>query len=270
MQSSDADALQRLFHLIARLRGPDGCPWDQAQKLGDILADTIEEAYELEWAATHLSRTELLDEMGDLLFLVCFAIHVARETDQDFNVAHIATHAYEKIYGRHPHVFGDAKAETPEESIVHWERIKAGERENKKESDDESALHGIAGNLPPLRRAEKVQERAASVGFDWDNVSDIVKKLREEVDELESALQSGERDHIHNEVGDLFFSVVNISRYLKLDADRALNRSTSKFIHRFQSMEQLIHKDGRKLPEMTLEEMDAYWERVKAEDQEKE
>lgn len=264
MQAADSDALKRLFELIARLRGPDGCPWDQAQTLEDILADTIEEAYELEWAGTHLTRADLLDEMGDLLFLVCFAVHVARETDEDFTIEHIAAHAYDKIYGRHPHVFGDAKADTAEESIVHWERIKAEERAKKKQSDDESALHGIAGNLPPLRRAEKVQERAASVGFDWDNVHDIVKKLREEVDEFEAALESGDRDHIQSEVGDLFFSVVNISRYLKLDADGALNRSTSKFIRRFQAMEQMIQDDGKHLPDMTLAEMDAYWERVKA------
>jgi MazG family protein len=187
---------------------------------------------------------------------------VKQETWPDFSFESIANHAHDKIYNRHPHVFGDAKADTADESLVHWERIKAEERE-KKNSGDEGALHGVAGNLPPLRRAEKIQERAASVGFDWSEAKDIVKKLREEVDELDEAIDAGDRGAIKHEVGDLFFSVVNIARFLKLDSDAALNGSTSKFIRRFEAMEKLIHVDGKRLPDMTLSEMDEYWERVK-------
>jgi MazG family protein len=262
MQNNDTNALQRLFNLIRHLRGPEGCPWDREQSFEDILADTIEEAYELEWAGAHHGESEVLDEMGDLLFLVCFAIAVKQETHPDFTIGNIATHAHDKIYNRHPHVFGDAKAATADESLVHWEKIKAEERNHK--DAKAGTLDGIAGNLPPLRRAEKVQERAASVGFDWDNPQDIVKKLREEVDELEEAIEGGNRDEIQHEIGDLFFSVVNVSRFLKLDADGALNRSTSKFIDRFQKMETMIHADNKKLSEMTLVEMDEYWDRVKA------
>lgn len=261
MRNDDTDALKRLFDLIRRLRGPGGCPWDREQKFEDILADTIEEAYELEWAGTHHGESEILDEMGDLLFLVCFAIAVKQETHPNFTIGNIADHAHDKIYNRHPHVFGDAKADNAEESLVHWERIKAEERNNK--DAEAGTLDGLAGNLPPLRRAEKVQERAASVGFDWDNPQDIVKKLREEVDELEEAIKTGNRDEIQHEVGDLFFSVVNVSRFLKLDADGALNRSTSKFVKRFEKMESMIHADGKKLSAMTLAEMDEYWDRVK-------
>jgi MazG family protein len=255
------DSLQRVFDLIARLRGPDGCPWDRAQSLDDVLSDLIEEAYELEWAGTHHGDADFFDEMGDVLFVLCFAIAIKRETSAEFTVDAIAAHAYEKIYARHPHVFGTEKAATPEESIVHWERAKARERALK----EEGTLDGIAGNLPALRHAVKVQERAAGVGFDWDNVKPVIAKLREEIDELEEALRSGDRAHIKLEMGDVIFSSANVSRFLKIDADEALQLSTSKFIHRFQTMEKRILADGKKLDAMTLDEMDEYWNRVKME-----
>lgn len=256
-----SDSLQRVFDLIARLRGPDGCPWDRAQTLDDVLSDLIEEAYELEWAGTHYGDAEVLDEMGDVLFVLCFAIAIKRESSADFSLDAIAAHAHDKIYARHPHVFGTETAATPDESIVHWERAKAHERARRKEG----TLEGIAGNLPPLRHAVKVQERAASVGFDWDHVAPVIAKLREEIDELESALRSGDRDHITLEMGDVIFSSANVARFLKIDADEALQLSTSKFIRRFQQMEARILADGKRLESMTLDEMDAYWNRVKKE-----
>jgi MazG family protein len=250
-----------VFDLIARLRGPDGCPWDRAQKLDDVLSDLIEEAYELEWAGAHHGDTDVFDEMGDVLFVLCFAIAIKRETSPNFSVDAIAAHAYDKIYSRHPHVFGSEKADTPEESIVHWERTKAAERARL----GSGTLDGIAGNLPALRHAVKVQERAAGAGFDWSEVAPVIAKLREEIDELEHALAAGDRDHIKLEMGDVIFSSANVARFLKIDADEALQLSTSKFIKRFQTMEARILSDGKKLGSMTLEEMDAYWNRVKAE-----
>jgi MazG family protein len=256
-----SDSLQRIFDLIAHLRGPLGCPWDREQTLDDVLSDLIEEAYELEWAGAHHGDAEILDEMGDVLFVLCFAMAIKRETSPTFTLQAVAEHAYRKIHARHPHVFGNEKAQTPAESIVHWERVKAAERARR----NAGALDGIAGNLPALRHAVKVQERAAGVGFDWDHVQPVIEKLREEIGELERAITAGDREHVAHEMGDVIFSSLNVCRFLKIDADEALQRSTSKFIRRFQAMEARILADGKRLESMTLNEMDAYWTRVKKE-----
>ncbi len=260
MSNDDAGSMQHLFALITRLRGDNGCPWDREQKLDDVLSDLIEEAYELEWAGTHHGPDELLDEMGDVLFLLCFALSIRRETDPDFTLARVATHAHDKIKGRHPHVFGRETASTPEESIVHWEKSKAAERAKR----GEGALEGVAGNLPPLRHAVKILDRAGSTGFDWDEIPPVIEKLREEIAELEHALASGERAAIEDETGDVLFAAANVARFLKIDADEALQRSTSKFIRRFELMEGMIRAEGRRFQDMTLDEMDVYWERAKA------
>ncbi len=261
MTETRDNATDRLLALIVHLRGENGCPWDREQKLEDILSDLIEEAYELEWACRK-HPDELFEELGDVLFLVCFATAVKHEADPDFTIERLALHAHDKIYNRHPHVFGDAKADTSDESLVHWERIKAGERERKNSNGD--LFDGVAGNLPPIRLAEKIQERAASVGFDWDDYRGVVAKLREELDELEESLERNDRDSIKEELGDLMFSVINMTRFLNIDASGALNGTTSKFVNRFRIMEKMIHTDGKRLPDMTLPEMDEYWERAKA------
>lgn len=261
MPKNRTDAVKRVFELIATLRGENGCPWDRAQSLDDVLSDLVEEAYELEWANTHLARHDLLDEMGDVFFLLCFAIAIEQETSPDFDIDNIAAHAYDKIKSRHPHVFEGETADTAEESLVFWERVKTQERAAK--AADGGVFEGVPGNLPPLRLAEKIQERAASIGFDWDDPAGIIAKLREEIDELEDSIQSGARADVREELGDLLFSVVNMTRFLKIDANAALNQSTSKFIRRFQQMEGLIDADGKRMREMTLEEMDVYWERAK-------
>ncbi len=255
----DARALERVFELIARLRAPDGCPWDRAQTLDDVLSDLIEEAYELEWAQSKRGDAEFLDEFGDVVFLVCFALSIRRETDPAFDLAQAADHAYEKIKARHPHVFGDAKAATPDESIVHWERMKAQERARK----GGLTLDGVAGNLPPLRHAVKIQERAGGVGFDWDETAGTIEKLREEIAELEAALRSGDRAQVEDEMGDVIFAAANVARFIKIDADDALRKSTHKFIRRFNIMESMIHADGRRFEDMTLADMNAYWIRAK-------
>ena len=173
--------------------------------------------------------------------------------------AALADYAHDKIKSRHPHVFGDAKAATPDESIVHWERMKQEERAKK----GGGVLDGVAGNLPPLRHAVKIQERAGGVGFDWDDVAGTVDKLREEVDELDAALKGGNRAEIEDEMGDVLFAAANVGRFLKLDTDEVLRQSTAKFIRRFTAMEAMIKADGRRFEGMTLADMNAYWERAK-------
>ena len=259
--ADDGRALARVFSLIARLRAPDGCPWDRAQQLPDVLSDLIEEAYELEWAAKERSDNESFDEFGDVLFVLCFALFIKHETAPNFTLAALADHAHDKIKSRHPHVFGDAKAATPDESIVHWERMKNEERAKK----GDGVLDGVAGNLPPLRHAVKIQERAGAVGFDWDHVAGTVDKLREEVDELEAALRGGNRAEIEDEMGDVLFAAANVGRFLKIDTDDALRQSTNKFIRRFTAMEAMIKTDGRRFQDMTLADMNAYWIRAKKE-----
>jgi MazG family protein len=258
--TDDGRALARVLELIARLRAPDGCPWDRAQTLPDVLSDLIEETYELEWAAKEHGDSELFDEFGDVLFVLCFALFIKQETSPSFTLAALADHDHSKITSRHPHVFGDAKAATADESIVHWERMKQEERAKK----GARVLDGVAGNLPPLRHAVKIQERAGAVGFDWDEVGGTVDKLREEVDELEAALRSGDRAHVEDEMGDVLFAAANVGRFLRIDTDDALRQSTNKFIRRFTAMEQMIKNDARRFEDMTLKEMNAYWERAKA------
>lgn len=261
-KTPQSEAIERLFALIRTLRGPGGCPWDRDQRIEDILSDLIEETYELEWALARHGDSELIDEMGDVLFVLCFAIAVKSETAPEVTIDRIATHAHDKIKRRHPHVFGDAKAGNKHESLVHWERIKAEERAAKG-NDGNGFFADVPANLPALRHAEKIQERAASVGFDWDNPRDIVHKLREELDELEEALTDAPRERVEDELGDVLFSVVNVTRYLQMDASRALTGASRKFIDRFQRMQGLIESDGRRLADMTLAEMDVYWERAK-------
>jgi tetrapyrrole methylase family protein/MazG family protein len=250
--------LQKLFDLIARLRGEDGCPWDRAQTLETILSDLIEEAYELQWAQARGSKNELGEELGDVLFVLVFAIALARETDPSVTVEKLADRAHAKIKRRHPHVFGDAVARTERESLVHWNRIKA---EEKPEVD--SLFDEVPGDFPPLRKAEKIQRLAAKTGFDWPDTTGIFQKIREEVDEVEETLSGEINDRIEEEIGDLFFSVVNLSRFLNVDGEAALARANAKFIKRYETMESFVHQDGHRLEELTLEEMDVYWDKTK-------
>jgi len=258
------DSLRRLFDLIRTLRAPGGCPWDREQRFDDVLSDLVEEAYEVQWAASQGRDDEIQDEMGDVLFLVCFALVIRQESDPDFTLDVLARQAYDKIYRRHPHIFGDQSAETTQESVAHWERIKAAER--RMLAGDAGAMHGIAGNLPALRRAEKIQERASATGFDWNNVTGVIAKIREEIGELEEAVAREKRTAIASELGDVLFSAVNAGRFLKIDVEGALNETNARFTRRFRAMERCIEEDGKKMSSLSLEDMDEYWKQIKRDD----
>jgi len=264
-EQNDNGALQILFDLIARLRGPNGCPWDREQTADNILSDLIEETYELQWAHAQDDVHGTLDELGDVVFVLVFAISLLHERDRNITLSKLAQHAYDKIYRRHPHVFGDSEARNKAEGLAHWERVKEEERATRKESN--GLFEDIPGTLPPLRRAEKIQRRAARTGFDWDDARGILAKIREETDEVEEALAGDNRARIEHEVGDLFFSVMNLSRFLNVDAEKALTATNAKFVSRYKRMEKLIAGEGRSMDGMTLDELDRYWEQAKQDEQ---
>jgi MazG family protein len=250
-----------LVALIRTLRGEGGCPWDRELTLGEVVSSIIEEAYELQWAHELRQDGETADELGDVLFLTVFAAVLLGEHAPDATIGTIAARSYDKIKRRHPHVFGDETAASREESIAHWNRVKAGE--NHAAPRGATALENLMSNLPPVRRAEDIQRAAARTGFDWEDATGILDKLREEIDEVGQVIQEGTRAEKQNEVGDLFFTVVNLARFLDIDSEHALAQANAKFIERFCTMETLIAAEGKALSSMTLEEMDVYWERAK-------
>jgi MazG family protein len=259
------DELKKLSDLIDVLRGENGCPWDQAQKPADILSDLVEEVHELQWAYAEGKREAVREELGDVVFVLVFALKLLEEQFPGISLEDVTSAVHAKIHFRHPHVFGNDTAKTKEEGLAHWNRMKAAEGKGR----GENIFADIPGMLPPIRRAEKIQRRAAATGFDWSDTAGILTKIREEIEELESALaegpygEGGQRERVEAELGDAFFSLINLSRFLNVDGEKALTGANAKFVARFLEMERLAKGDGRNLAAMTLDEMDRYWERAK-------
>ncbi|AKS41433.1 nucleoside triphosphate pyrophosphohydrolase [Wenzhouxiangella marina] len=252
----------RLIEIMARLRDPDGgCPWDIEQDFRSIASYTIEEAHEVAEAIERGDLDDLKDELGDLLFQVVFHARMAEEQGA-FVFDDVAEAIAEKLIRRHPHVFGDQQIDSAEAQTANWERIKAEERARKGETDG-SALAGVSRGLPALRRAVKLQKRAAKVGFDWPDSAPIFDKLREEAGELEQAIAAGDADNMEEEIGDLLFVVTNLARKLDVDPGAALRRSNHKFEERFRAMEALAAERGLELAALDLEQQDALYEAIK-------
>lgn len=243
--------------LIRRLRGPDGCPWDRAQTPETLRPYIIEEAYEAVEAIGGGDPAAVCDELGDLLLQVVLQAQVYAESG-GFTIDDVIAAISAKMTERHPHVFGDAQAATAEEVRQNWVRIK---QETK--GRPASALGDVPFSLPSLLRARRLTENAAAVGFDWPNIREVEKKLREELAELDQAIAQGDPAHMEHELGDVLFSLVNLSRFLKINPDEALRRTLDRFVRRFQYIEQAAAQDGRKLETMTLEEMDRLWDEAK-------
>jgi len=238
-----------LLEIMRRLRDPEsGCDWDKVQTFETIAPYTIEEAYEVADAIKRDDMFALKDELGDLLLQVVFHSQIAADQAQ-FDFEDVVTSICDKMTRRHPHIFGDAVASPG------WEQIKAGERE---QSGQSSALDGVALALPALLRAQKIQKRAARVGFDWPDKALVKEKLLEELDEVAAARSAEE---IHEEIGDLLFSAVNLARHYKVDAERALADATDKFSKRFNLVEASL---GKELQDFTLEELEVEWQKAKA------
>ena len=246
------------INIIADLRGENGCPWDKEQTYKTMKSNVLEESYEV-IDACETGGLKLADELGDLLLQVVMLSQIAKESGE-FDITDVIDLISKKMIHRHPHVFGDVKADTAEEVLKNWDKIK---REDKKDSSVTKSLMDITKTLTSVFKAQKVQSRASKVGFDWDNTDDVFDKVFEEIDELKAAYKSKNQSNIHEELGDLMFSVVNLSRFLKVNPELALNDATDKFVNRFRKIEQEAKNQGKNIDDMTFSEMDALWEKVK-------
>lgn len=248
-----------LLKIMEVLRAPGGCPWDREQDHESLKKYLIEETYEVLEAIDLKDEKKFIEELGDLLLQIVFHAQVAAETGS-FNIDDITTGICRKLISRHPHVFGEVKADTSDEVLVNWEAIKKEEKGLKTQTE---VLKDIPSNLPALMRSYKVQQKAAQVGFDWDNIDDVFSKVFEEIQELRDVYKSKNVERISDELGDVFFSLVNLSRFLKVQPEIALAGTITKFIKRFEYVEQESIKAGKKLEDMSLREMDKLWDEAK-------
>lgn len=252
--SEKESPLDHLLKTMARLRGPGGCPWDREQTHESLRPYVVEEAYELVEAVDSGSGEEIREELGDLLLQIVFHCQIASERG-DFGFDDVVTGITEKLVRRHPHVFGGEKAVNGEEALRNWERIKA-------ETEGKTKVKRHAGT-PILHRALRMQEKAVRFGFDWKETEDLLHKLEEEIGEIRQAVAQGDRGEIQGEIGDLFFMAVNLSRFLEIHPEDALESSMGKFSRRFRAMEDMAAGEGRSLEGMDLEEMEGYWQEAK-------
>ncbi len=252
-RESQLKAIDRLLTIMDELRAQ--CPWDKKQTLQSLRHLTIEETYELGDAILDNDLDEVRKELGDLLLHIVFYAKIGSETG-DFDIADVANGISEKLVHRHPHIYGDVSAQTEEEVKKNWENIKLKEGKS-------SVLEGVPASLPALVKANRIQDKVAGVGFDWERPEQVFEKVREELAELEQEVNSGAEDRIEAEFGDVLFSMVNYARFLNVNPENALERTNKKFIRRFQFLESKAKESGRSLKEMSLEEMDVFWEEAK-------
>ena len=253
----------RLIEIMAALRTPQtGCPWDLAQNFASIAPYTVEEAYEVADAIARNDLGDLKEELGDLLLQVVFHARMAEELDA-FDFGDVVRGLTEKLIRRHPHVFGDERSQTPQAVEGLWERIKAQEKSTRADRAREGTLAGVPLALPALTRALKLQAKASKVGFDWNDPRAVLRKIREEADEIEAALD-GEPANAATEIGDLLFAAVNLARHLRADPEALLRQTNQKFERRFAAIERALAERGKTPQDATLAEMDALWEEAKA------
>jgi MazG family protein len=252
-------SFDELVQLMTKLRGPDGCPWDRKQTLPSLKPFVIEESYEVVDAIDRDDRLDLCEELGDFLLQAVFIAEVTRE-EGSFDIYDAVTAIHEKLVRRHPHVFGDVEARDAEQVLVNWEKLKNEERK----AENKSVLAGVPQSLPALLKAARLTEKAARVGFDWRRTDDVFAKLDEEIAEVREAIASGDEAQVHDEIGDLLFTIANIARKLNVNAEEALQSTNRKFRRRFESMESSVREGGRNLDQLTLEQMDALWDEAKA------
>jgi tetrapyrrole methylase family protein / MazG family protein len=257
--------IDRLLDIMRKLREPGGCPWDREQTLDSLKSNLIEETYEVIDAIESGDRSELRSELGDLLLQVVFQTQICDEAGE-FNFDDVVTGIADKLVRRHPHVFGDVQAATSGEVLRNWEKIKKTE---KAAETPRSLVEGIPRHLPALAKAHLVQKRVARAGFEWDEIGGVIAKLEEELAEVKEALEQKNVAAIREELGDLLFSTVNLSRYLGHESEELLNENIAKFMRRFQSLENRLHAEGREIEKCSLEELEAVWVAVKTAERQK-
>ncbi|MAS20773.1 MAG: nucleoside triphosphate pyrophosphohydrolase [Leeuwenhoekiella sp.] len=252
-RTAQLKAIDRLLTIMNELR--EQCPWDRKQTLQSLRYLTIEETYELGDAILDNDLEEVKKELGDLLLHIVFYAKIGSETD-DFDIADVANGICEKLISRHPHIYGDVAVEDEEDVKRNWENLKL--KEGKK-----SVLEGVPRSLPALVKASRIQDKVAGVGFDWEEPHQVFEKLQEELAELQVEIEARDQEKIEAEFGDVMFSMINYARFLKVDAESALERTNKKFIKRFQYLEQKAKENNKALRDMTLGEMDTFWEEAK-------
>ena len=246
-------AFERLLNIMDDLRAK--CPWDKKQTMESLRHLTIEETYELGDAILNNDLQEVKKELGDLLLHIVFYAKIGSETNS-FNIADVANGVCEKLIERHPHIYGDVQVNNEEDVKRNWEKIKLKE-------GNKSVLGGVPKSLPALVKATRIQDKAAGVGFDWDNIDDVFEKIKEEIDELHAEVKAQQQSNIESEFGDVLFSLINYARFLKVNPEDALERTNRKFIARFQYLEEKATAQGKSLKDMTLQEMETYWQEAK-------
>jgi len=257
MKLNAAEEFTRLVKIMDELR--EKCPWDRKQTVQTLRQLTIEETYELADAITENDWKGIKEELGDLLLHIVFYTKIANEQKQ-FTLEEVINGISEKLIARHPHIYGDVKVNDEEDVKRNWENLKL--KEGKR-----SVLGGVPVSLPATVKAMRLQEKARLVGFEWENKDQVWEKVEEEISELKEVIDTGKQDKIEEEFGDLVFSLINYARFLRIDAENALERTNKKFIHRFNQMEQQAMASGKNLEAMTLEEMDAIWNSIKQQGQ---
>ncbi len=271
INNPSGNAMQTLLQLMSMLRDPQhGCPWDLKQSFASIAPHTLEEVYEVVDAIETNDIQQLKEELGDLLFQVVFYAQLGKE-QQVFDFETIAETITTKLLQRHPHVFPSATLESfgqgsdisSEQVVNNWEQIKTQEREQKKAAQLVSVLDDVPAALPSMLRATKLQKRVSNVGFDWQSVQPVYAKVKEELSELEVAMETGNNLHVEEEFGDLLFSMINLSRHLHLDSEASLRKANRKFEARFRSVERMVVETKRAITDLSAAEMDMYWERAK-------
>ncbi|WP_422081151.1 nucleoside triphosphate pyrophosphohydrolase [Ulvibacterium sp.] len=252
-RKAQLQAFDRLLTIMDELRAQ--CPWDKKQTMQTLRYLTIEETYELGDAILENDLEEVKKELGDLLLHIIFYAKIGSET-QDFDMADVCNDICEKLINRHPHIYGDVNVENEEQVKQNWEAIKL--KEGKK-----SVLEGVPNSLPALVKANRVQDKVAGLGFDWEKPEQVFLKVQEELEELQDEVSKSNPDRIESEFGDVLFSMINYARFLKVNPENALERTNKKFIKRFQYLEQKADENGKSLKDMTLAEMDVFWEEAK-------